>query len=81
MKHNQRQKVLNYIKKWGSITSFEAYSELGVTQLGARIDKLKKEGYEFVTEWVTKKNRDGEPVSFKKYMLLDTANENHIPEI
>ena len=29
----QRDRVLQYIKDFGSITSWEAYSELGITQL------------------------------------------------
>jgi len=78
MKTNQRQKILNYIKKWGSITSYQAYMDLGITQLATRISELKEEGYTFTHEWVTKKNRDGAIVSFKKYMLLESANENHI---
>lgn len=83
MKINQKQRVINYIREFGSITSFEAYKDLGITQLGARIDQLKKEGYEFKTEWQTSKNRFGESVSFKKYYLADIVAESmeHIPEI
>ena len=44
---NQKTQVLEYIQKYGSISSFEAYSRLGITQLGARIDDLKKDGYVF----------------------------------
>lgn len=78
MKINQRQKILNYINKWGSITSYQAYLDLGITQLATRIKELKEEGYIFTDAWVSKKNRDGVVVTFKKYMLLETANENHI---
>ena len=72
MKTTQKDRIINYIRQFGSITSWEAYQDLGVMQLGARIDQLKKDGYEFTTEWVQKKNRFGEDVSFKKYYLLDT---------
>ena len=83
MKINQRQRIINYIREFGSITSWEAYQDLGIMQLGARIDQLKKEGYEFKTEWVNKKNRYGGEVSFKKYYLADMVieNMNHIPQI
>lgn len=83
MKITQKDRILEYIRNFGSISSFEAYSDLGITQLGARIDQLKKEGYEFTTEWVQKKNRFGEDVSFKKYYLLDMVAQNmsHIPRI
>lgn len=78
---NQKQRVINYIREFGSITSFEAYKDLGITQLGARIDGLQKDGYVFKTEWQTGKNRFGEPISYKKYYLADIVVENmeHIP--
>lgn len=81
MKINQKNRIINYIREFGSISSWEAYSELGITQLGARIDQLKKEGYEFKTEWEHRKNRYGEEVSFKRYYLVDIVAEsiNHIP--
>lgn len=70
MKTNQKSRILDYIKQFGSITSWEAYNELGITQLGARIDQLQKEGYEFKTEWEHKKNRYGDDVSFKRYYMV-----------
>lgn len=42
MKIAQKEKVINYINKWGSITSYEAYSELGVTQLRRKNRSTKK---------------------------------------
>ena len=71
------------MRQFGSITSWEAYQDLGVMQLGARIDQLKKDGYEFRTKWEIKKNRFNEEVSFKRYYLADMVaeNMNHIPTI
>ena len=42
MKTNQKDRILDYIRKFGSITSWEAYQDLGVMQLGDRIDQLQK---------------------------------------
>ncbi len=83
MKITQKQRIINYMRQFGSITSWEAYQDLGVMQLGARIDQLKKDGYEFRTEWEIKKNRFNEEVSFKRYYLADMVadNMNHIPTI
>lgn len=83
MKVSQKDRIINYIRQFGSITSWEAYKDLGVMQLGARIDQLQKEGYVFRTEWESKKNRYGENVSFKRYYLADMVakNMNHIPQI
>jgi len=72
---NQKQKVLKYINDYGSITSWEAYSDLGIMQLGARIDGLQKDGYSFKKEWEQRKNRYGEPVRFIKYSLSEVVND------
>lgn len=40
MKITQKDRIINYIREFGSITSWEAYQDLGVMQLGARIDQL-----------------------------------------
>ena len=76
MKISQKQRIINYIREFGSITSYEAYSDLGITQLGARIDQLKKEGYEFKTEWESNTNRFGERTDYKRYYLVDIIAEN-----
>ena len=83
MKISQKDRIINYIREFGSITSWEAYQELGVMQLGARIDQLQKDGYTFVTEWEHKKNRYGEKVDFKRYYLADmvSQNMNYIPQV
>jgi hypothetical protein len=66
----QRDRVLQYIKDFGSITSWEAYSELGITQLGARIFELKDRGYNFEKERVNTKNRYGDQTHFDRYKLV-----------
>lgn len=71
MKITQKDRIINYIRQFGSITSWEAYQDLGVMQLGARIDQLQKEGYIFRTEWEHKENRYGENVQFKRYYLAE----------
>ena len=70
MKKTQKERILDYIKEFGSITSLEAYSELGITQLGARLDQLKREGYMFSTECEKGKNRFNEDVHYKRYRLV-----------
>ena len=83
MKITQKDRILEYIRNFGSISSFEAYADLGITQLGARIDKLKKEGYEFKTEWESNTNRFGEKTNYKRYYLADMISENmeHITQM
>ena len=83
MKINQRQRIINYIRECGSITSLEAYKDLGITQLATRIKELKEQGYEFRTEWESSINRFNEKVDYKRYYLADmiTQNMEHIPQI
>lgn len=76
MKISQKDRIINYIRQFGSISSWEAYADLGITQLGARIDQLKKEGYEFRTEWESRKNRFNEDTTYKRYYLADMIAEN-----
>ena len=70
----QKERVLRYIKDFGYITSWQAYQDLGIMQLGARIDGLQKDGYSFKKEWEEKLNRYGEPVRFIRYSL-EVVNE------
>ena len=65
----QKERIINYIKQFGSITSLDAYKDLGITQLGARIDGLKKDGYRFKTEWESGKNRFGDKTDYKRCYL------------
>lgn len=71
MKANQKQRILDYIKQFGSITSKDAYVDLGITQLGARIDGLERDGYSFVKKWEKGKNRFDEEVTYKRYYLAN----------
>lgn len=83
MKITQRDRVINYIREFGSISSWEAYKDLGVTQLATRIKELKEQGYEFRTEWESSTNRYGEKTDYKRYYLADMISENmqHISQI
>lgn len=83
-KTTQRDRVIDYIRNFGSITSWQAYADLGIMQLGARIFELEDEGYVFRKETVESKNRYGEKVQFKKYSLYEDdleKNKEHIPSI
>lgn len=70
----QTERVLQYLKDFGSITPLQALSDLGVMRLGARIWDLRQEGYPITRRMVGSKNRYGEAVSFAEYRL---GGENH----
>ncbi len=67
----QVEDLINYLKKWDhGITSFEAYSELGITQLTARLSEARKKGYEFEGQWEKRHARNGRPIKVKRYRLV-----------
>ena len=65
----QQERIIKYMNDFGSITALEAVSDLGITQLSARICELQNKGYEFNKELQTGKNRYGEPTHFIRYSL------------
>ena len=70
MRTTQKDLILKYIKDFGSISSWDAYKDLGITQLGARIFELKEKGYVFKKERVKRLNRYGREIAFDKYSLV-----------
>ena len=71
----QCQKILEYIDRFGYITSWQAYADLGITQLGARIWNLKEQGYVFETTRKQTTNRLGEKTHYDEYRLVEVNNE------
>ena len=71
---NQCEKIVFYIKMFGSISSMEAFQDLGITRLSARIYELRNEGYQFDEKFETAKNRFGESVTYKRYRFQKETN-------
>lgn len=69
----QEERIMKYLNDFGSITTLEAFTELGITRLASRIHDLQESGVEIHREYVKSKNRYGEPVKYMKYSL---ENEN-----
>lgn len=72
----QTERVLKYIKDYGSITTLEAFRDLGVTRLSAKIFTLRKSGYDIVSETEKSKNRCGDTVSYARYKIREGKNAN-----
>ena len=60
VKQKQCDRVLEYIKVHGSITSLEAIEQIGVARLASRICDLKKAGWNIEKKNETGVNRYGE---------------------
>ena len=69
MKESQKNKVLQYIKDHGSINPSQAYNELHIYRLGARILELRRDGYDIKTEIVQEKNAEGDTVKYAVYSI------------
>lgn len=67
---SQKKMVLDYIREFGSITSLDAFKDLGITRLSAVIFDLRESGYNIFTDWEQSKNRFGQPTRYARYSLL-----------
>lgn len=67
----QCELVLKYIKDFGSISTMEAFMDLGCSRLPARVSDLKEKGYELDDKWEHGKNRYGKKVKWKRYWLKE----------
>ncbi len=65
----QKDMVLQYIQRNGSITDMDAVYELGIHRLSARVADLRAEGHDIVTNWVSCKNRHGKMIRYGEYTL------------
>lgn len=67
---SQRAEIVRHLNEHGSITSWEAFSEYGITRLSAIVFVLRHEsGMDIKSETVTRTNRYGNTVNFAKYTL------------
>ena len=63
------ERVFDYMLDNGSITTLDAFLDLGETRLSARIFTLKEKGIPLSSERIKVKNRHGEPRIVKKYWI------------
>ncbi len=65
----QQERVLAYLREYGSITSREADRAIAVTRLASRICELRQMGINIKKVEVKSKNRYGEKVRFARYVI------------
>lgn len=63
----QKERIVQYMDDFGSITTMQAFSDLGITRLASRIHELVSNGLPIKKEMVSSKNRYGEEVHFMRY--------------
>ena len=63
----QKQRILDYMGQFGSISPREAYLDLGVMRLAARISEMIRDGIPISRQLETGRNRYGKPVRYARY--------------
>lgn len=69
MKLSQKKRILKYMNDFGSITTYDAFKDIGCTKLTTRISELRKEGYLIIGTAETSTNRYGEKVTYNRYRM------------
>lgn len=65
----QKEMVLDYMRRHGSITTKECFEHLGITRLSAAIYLLKQDGYQIAKTGVTKKMPNGRNRYFEIFWI------------
>lgn len=71
MKTTQCERIIRHLLDYGSISSLEAITEYGILRLASRINDLKRNGVNIISETKTGKNRYGETTHYKVYKLAE----------
>lgn len=69
----QNERILRHLHDFGSITALEAMQEYSCMRLSARIDELKRAGYQIDRKMEQSKNRYGERVTYARYTLKEAG--------
>ena len=71
MKARQCDKVLDYMRQFGSITKHEALADIGCKDLASIISDLRHKGIAIGRRTGYGKDRYGKDVRFAKYFLIE----------
>ena len=63
-----KERVIKYIEEFGSITTFQAFTDLGCTRLSEYIRQIREERQVY-DETISAINRYGEKVWYKKFFF------------
>ena len=69
----QKEQVLNHLKTYGSLTSWDAIIEYGITRLSHHIYCLRNDGFIIPDERVQVETRLGRTTIISKYSLRDAV--------
>lgn len=67
----QNERILDYMRQFGSITQQDALNDIGVARLASRISDLRSRGVPIVSVSEAVTNRYGEKCWIKRYSLQE----------
>ena len=69
-------RVYKYMQDFGSITTFEAFRDLGITRLSAYIYILIHRGVDIHSDYISIINRYGKMIRCKRYRITEEKNND-----
>jgi len=64
---SQTERIKDYMNQFGSISTMEAFKDLGITRLAARIAEIEHQGYQIDRTYEYSENRFGQKVHYVRY--------------
>ena len=74
-KMKMKDRILKYMRDFGSITTKEAFNDLGCSRLSEYIRQLRQE-YLLGERWETGVNRWGEKTEYKRFWVVDKYDKD-----
>lgn len=71
MTKTAKERVLEHLEKYKTITSWEAIQNYGITRLSEYIRQLRRDGYIIASNWTKNINRYGDKVRYVIYELKE----------
>lgn len=65
----QKQRIMNYLESFGSITALDAYRDIGILTLTNRISDLVRDGQSITRKRETVINRYSKKIYIMRYSL------------
>lgn len=66
---SQKEMIIKYMNEFGSITTYEAFVDIGCAKLTTRISELRRDGFIIIGEPQMGTNRWGKMVRYNRYRL------------
>lgn len=66
----QRQQIVDYMRKYGSITRLDSGCKLFIFELSSRIGELEDRGWLFKKDREARKNSYGQTKHFTRYSII-----------